>query len=54
MPGKLLIVSQSSAVNVDVQSPASVDNEIESVPADPGGSLQDFFNDSSGVRIVQS
>ena len=47
--GQPLIVSQSSTINVDVPSPASVDNEIESVPADPGGSLQDFFNDSSSA-----
>ena len=47
--GQPLIVSQSSAVHVDVPSPASVDKQIESVPADPGGSLQDFFNDSSSA-----
>jgi len=47
--GQPLIVSQSSAVNTDVPSAASVDKEIESVPADPGGSLQDFFNDSSSA-----
>ena len=47
--GQPLIVSQSSGVHVDVPSPASVDKQIESVPADPGGSLQDFFNDSSSA-----
>ena len=38
-----------SAVNVTTQNPNSAVEEVQSVPADPAGSLQDFFNDSSSA-----
>jgi len=47
--GQPLIVSQGSPVNVTTQNPNSAVEDVQSVPADPAGSLQDFFNDSSSA-----
>lgn len=47
--GQPLIVSQGSPVNITVQSPNGTVEEVQSVPVDPEGSLQDFFNDSSSA-----
>ena len=45
--GQPLIVSQSATVSGDASSLIRTENEVETVPTDEGGSLQDFFNDSS-------
>jgi len=45
--GQPLIVSQSATVSGDASSLVGAEKEVKTVPADEGGSLQDFFNDSS-------